>query len=230
MSTVLQWLALATCLAGTLWRLPSMIRGRNGGLFAAFALASVSVALSIPVIYVPVDNFLGASNVANVVLRLCLFGVFFLLASRVAAAYDSRRSLKLLRGPVGIFALSFSVLGLLVSFSLGQYRGSSTGLHGFAPSLSLSFYAGFAQFYLAYVAACLIPATIGSAFSARSTLQKSAGLSMGIGFALVCCTVPIQLFLRGGDGIRSALSFASILFVALGLMLVWVAFLVRRVD
>lgn len=230
MSTILQWLALAACLGGTVWRLPAAVKGHNRTLFAAFALATLSVVLSIPAIYLPIDAFLGGDNFANVVLRLSLFGVFFLLALRVAAGYKSPRSLRLIRGPVGLAALCVSAVGLLTCFYFGDFEASSTGLRGITPSPALSLYAGFAQFYLAYVSACLLPATFSAAISTRPALQRIAAGSMSLGFALVCVTIPFQLLLRNNVALMAVASFAAVLFVAIGLMLVWVAFLLRPMD
>ena len=76
MISILQWVVLGVCLLCTAWRLPALRSGHNRGLFWIFALASIAVALSIPSIYLPVDQLLGEHNLANVIVRLSLFAVY----------------------------------------------------------------------------------------------------------------------------------------------------------
>ncbi|MGA7207269.1 MAG: hypothetical protein WBX27_21855 [Specibacter sp.] len=224
MSTVLQWLALVACLGGLAWRLPAMLKGRNRSLFWAFLMASISVALSLPAIYVPVDEALGGNNFANVILRLSLFAVFFLLSSRIAAAYNSPLARSLIRGPVGLTVLVACSAGIWVSYFLSDLHGSSAGLAGFFDQPSVVAYMWFGKVYLGYAAACLVLPTGRAAVSSRRLLDRAAALCMCVGFTLVCSTMVVQMTSLHQTAVMSFLSFGSILFVVAGLALVWVSF------
>ncbi|MFQ4147240.1 hypothetical protein AAGW05_00850 [Arthrobacter sp. LAPM80] len=226
MTMVLQWVALAACAVCTAWRLPAMLKGRNRGLFWAFAMASVSVALSIPAIYLPVDGFLGGANLANVMLRLSLFAVFFLLAGKVAAAYKSPLAYHFVRGPVGLLVLVASSLGIWITYFLSELQGSSTGLAEFGDQPSVAVYMWIGRSYTAYAAAVLVlPTARAAVLSNRSFMDRAAAACLSAGFFLVCLTVPLQaLSLPTGTATHAA-SFGSILFVAAGLSLVWLSFI-----
>ena len=225
MSNILQWVALAVCLGCTIWRFPTMMRGRNRGLFWAFAMMSVSIGLSIPAIYLPVDGVLGGVNLANVVLRLSLFAVFFLLASKVSAAYNSGIGRTLIRGPLGIAVLVACSVGIWITYFVSELHGSSAGLVGFFDQTSVNVYMWFGKVYLAYAAATLVVPTWRAAFSGRPAMDRAAALSMCAGFILVCSTAVVQMTPWHQLAIMTDLSFASILLVAAGLILVWVSFL-----
>ncbi|WP_449373446.1 hypothetical protein [Arthrobacter psychrolactophilus] len=126
--------------------------------------------MSIPAIYLPVDGFLGGNNFANVILRLTLFSVFFLIASKIAAAYKSTTALKLVRGTLGITVLVTCSAGIWVTYALSDLHGSSAGLKGFFDQPSVVFYMRFGFIYMAYVAACLIAPTAKAALSQRPVL------------------------------------------------------------
>jgi hypothetical protein len=230
MSALLQWLALLACLVGLAWRFPAMRQGRNRGLFWAFLMASISVALSIPAIYLPVDHALGGNNFANVILRLSLFSVFFLLATRIAAAYKSPLARKLIRGPVGLTVLVACSAGIWITYFLSDLHGSSTGLGGFFDQPSVVAYMWFGNAYLAYAAACLVVPTGRAAASARPALDRAAALCMCAGFTLVCSTAVVQITSLHKTSVMTFLSFGSVLFVATGLALVWVSFMRRPVK
>lgn len=225
MTAVLQWAALVMCLGCTLWRLPALFRGRNRGVFWAFFLISMCVALSIPAIYLPVDGLLGGVNFANVLLRLSLFAVFFLLAAKIAAAYNSTLARTLIRGPVGLAILAACTAGIGVTYVLSEVDGSSAGLSGFFDQPSVVAYMWIGKIYLAYAAACVVVPTGRAAFSPRPALDRGAALSMCLGFACVCASVVVQMTAWHQSAVMGLLSFGSILFVAAGLALVWVSYL-----
>lgn len=227
MSYALQWIALATCLGCLVWRLPALFKGRNNSLFWAFAMTTACVALSIEMIYLPVDALLGGVNLANVFLRLSLFAVFFLLASKITAAYKSPLARSLIRGPVGLAVLAISSAGIWISYFLSDLQGSSAGLAGFIDQPSVYAYMWIGKTYPAYVAACLVVPTWRAAFSRRPALDRGAALSMSIGFGLVCLSTLAPLLPWEGHSFTEIFSFSSILFVAAGLALVWLSFLRR---
>lgn len=225
MTSILQWAAFAACLACTVWRIPAMLQRRNRGLFWIFLMASLAVGLSIPAIYLPVDALLGGINVANMALRLSLFAVFFLLAAKVASAYNSPLARALVRGPVGIVVLVACSAGIWISFFLSKKGASSTGLTGLEDEPALSAYMWFGMAYMAYAAACVVVPTAKAAFSKRPALDRVSALLMCIGFMLVLATVPLQLLPNTNYAVLQVISFSAILFVAAGLALVWLSFM-----
>lgn len=227
MSDILQWTALGVCIACSAWRFPAMLKGRNRSLFWAFVTASLSVALSIPSIYLPVDAFLGGNNFANVILRLSLFSVFFLISSKIAAAYKSELALKLVRGTLGMTVLVTCSAGIWVTYFLSDLRGSSTGLGDFFDQPSVVFYMRFGFIYMAYVAACLIAPTAKAALSKRPVLDRIAAAFMCLGFVLVCLTIPVQFSPLHDSLLMKLFSYSAVLCVALGLAVVWLSFIKR---
>lgn len=225
MTTVLQFAAFFACLACTAIRFRPMLKGRNRSLFWIFAMASLCVGLSIPAIYMPVDAALGGINLANVALRLSLFAVFFLLAAKVAAAYNSRLAWAMVRGPVGVAILVFCTLGIWVSFFISAKGPSSTGLSALPDEPALTVYAGFGMAYMAYAAACVVVPTARATFAQRLLLDRASALLMCIGFILVLATVPMQLLPDTNFTVLQGVSFSAILFVAAGLALVWISYL-----
>ena len=225
MTTVLQFAALLVCLACTAFRFPSMRKGRNRTLFWIFAMASLSVGLSIHAIYMPVDAALGGINLANVVLRLSLFAVFFLLAARIAAAYNSPLAWAMVRGPIGITVLAICSAGIWISYFLSTKGPSSTGLSALPDEPALTAYAGFGTAYMAYAAACVVVPTARATFARRLLLDRASALLMCIGFILVLVSVPIQALPDTNYTLLQGVSFSAVLFVAAGLALVWISYL-----
>ncbi|MBP2413798.1 hypothetical protein JOF48_002597 [Arthrobacter stackebrandtii] len=225
MTTVLQLAALFACLACTAIRFPSMLKGRNRSLFWIFAMASLSVGLSIHAIYMPIDAVLGGINLANVLLRLSLFAVFFLLAAKVAAAYNSPLAWAMVRGPVGIAVLVICSLGIWVSYFFSTKAPSSTGLSALPGEPALTAYSGFGMAYMAYAAACVVVPTARATFARHLLLDRASAFLMCIGFVLVLATVPLQVLPDTNDALLRGISFSAVLFVAVGLALVWLSYL-----
>jgi len=230
MNNMLQWVALAACLLCLIWRFPSMVKGRNRGLFWIFAMASLCVGLSIPEIYLPVDALLGGVNLANVILRLSLFAVFFLLASRIAAAYKSPVARRMVRGPLGITILVICSAGIWITYFTSDLQGSSAGLERFTDQASVMLYKSIGLIYPAYASICMAVPTWRAAFSQRPKLDRAAAMSMCIGFIMVCMATVTQISPWDPKLLMRFLSFGSILFVAAGLAMVWASFLRRPVT
>lgn len=230
MTLILQWAALTVCLACTAWRVGPMLQRRNRSLFWIFAMTSVAVGLSIHAIYMPVDALLGGINIANVLLRVSLFAVFFLLAAKVAAAYNSPLARAMVRGPLGLSVLIVCSAGIWISFFVSKKGASSTGLSGLENEPALTAYMWFGVAYMAYAAACVAVPTARAAFSKRPMLDRASALLMCIGFTLVLATVPIQLAPNTNYALQGAVSFSAILFVAVGMSLVWLSFIRRPMQ
>ncbi|MDO5751502.1 hypothetical protein [Arthrobacter sp.] len=225
MIAALQWTALGTCFACTVWRVPSMVKGRNRGLFWVCLLASVCVALSIPALYLPIDALLGEANLANVILRFSSFAVFYLMAVKVAAAYDSSSALRLIRGPIGFAVIAVCSSGILATYFFTDFNGSSPGLVAFGDQPLAIAYMWFGMSYPAYASACLVQPTAKAALSNRRMIDRAAASCLCIGFFLIFLTIPLKL-LQSNDGfIVKLVSFGSILFVATGFVIVWLSFI-----
>ena len=224
MIAILEWTALGVCFACLLIRLPATIRGRNVSLFWCFALLTVAVGLSIPDIYVPIDGLLGGRNIANLVLRLCLYAIAFLLATKIAAAYQSRIGLRLIRGRIGMVVLGLNVLATFITFFTSDLPVSRTGLIDYADQSSVVAYALFGRLYPTYASVCLIWPTLNGGLVARRMLDKSAALLMCAGFTLVPIVAVLQLAGKGGGPAIHLLSYLAILCVAIGLALVWLSY------
>ncbi|WP_207344056.1 hypothetical protein [Arthrobacter sp. E3] len=227
MIAALQWTALGTCLACTIWRVPSMVKGRNRGLFWVCLLASACVALSIPSLYLPFDALLGEANLANVILRFSSFAVFYLMAVKVAAAYKSPSSLRLIRGPIGLAVIAVCSLGILATYFFSDFHGSSPGLVGFGDQPMAIAYMWFGMCYPGYASACLVQPTAKAVFSNRPVIDRAAASSLCIGFFLIFLTIPLRLLPPHDGFIVKAVSFGSILFVATGFVIVWLSFIRR---
>lgn len=225
MIAALQWTALGTCLACTIWRVPSMVKGRNRGLFWVFLMASVCVALSIPALYLPFDALLGEANLANVILRFSSFAVFYLMAVKVATAYNSPSSLNLIRGPIGRAVIAVCSLGILATYFFSDFNGSSPGLVGFGSEPMAVAYMWFGMSYPAYASACLVRPTARAVLSNRPAIDRSAASCLCIGFFLIFLTVPLKLLPLQDDFIVELVSFGSILFVSAGFVVVWLSFI-----
>lgn len=224
MTSILQWTALVVCILCTAWRFPAMLKGRNRGLFWIFAMASFAVGLSIEPLYLPVDALLGGINVANVLLRLSLFGATFLLARKVAAAYKSDLAAQLISGPVGITILALCSMTIWVSFLVSTKAPSSTGLSDLPSEPALSVYTTVGMAYLAYGAVCVVLPTGKAAFSQSPLLNRVSAMLMCIGFILAVVSVCIQFVPEPDFSLVGMLAFSAILFVSVSLALVWISF------
>lgn len=227
MTFSVQWVTLAVLVGCTAWRLPSMLKGHNRSMFWIFASMTLCVALSIGPIYLSVDALLGQRNIANVVLRLSLFAVFFLLGSKIAAAYDSRVARRLIHGPVGIAVLVICSLGIWISYFASDVAGSSVGMGSLSGQTSIEVYKWFGLAYLGYVAAVAAIPTARAALHPRPLLARVAALFMSAGFAMTAALLPLHALELPSASIETTLAFAAIILVATGLSLVWLSF-VRR--
>lgn len=221
----LQWLALAVCVVLAAIRVPRMLRRQNRSLFWIYLSMAFCVALSIPSIYLPVDALLGGENLANVLLRVSLFAVFFLLTAKVAKAYNSPKASRLVRGPVGLCTLALCSAGVWWAYLASDFQYSLTGLDGAEETFSVRAYRLFAVLYPAYAAAVVVGPTAKAAFTRKMLIDRLAALFMCIGFALVVSTALLWPFEGPIDTILAVISFGSILFVAAGLTLVWLSWL-----
>ena len=221
---VIQWLALGLCLLFAAIRLPDALRGRGRSVFAVLVLLCVAVALSLPHIYLAVDSLLGGVNIANLVIRLSLYAIMLLLGMRGAAAFGSERALRLIRGPLGVTALTVTVVGTVLLFALSDLPESSTGLRAYAGQTSVQWYAHLGRLYPAYIGACLIGSAVARARDATALrLHRSAAGLMAVGFAMVLAHATLQLTGLPTGAADLILPFGAIVLVTMGLAMIWLS-------
>lgn len=233
MIAVLQWVALGLCLASAIWRLPAAVKGRNAGVFWVFILLALAVGLSLPAIYLPVDGVLGGRNIANLLLRFALYAIFYILATKVAAAYRAPRSERLIRGPIGLGALIFVSVGTVVTFLLSDLPVSSAGLAGY-DQFTVSLYVVAGRLYPAYAAACLIWPTAQAVRSSGLRTERAAAGIICASFCMVVLLTVLQLATFRLDApmailtFMNLISYAAIIFLAVGLALIWISVRTQR--
>ena len=220
----LQWCALGISTFFTLLRLPGAWRGENRGITAALILLSLSMALSIPFFYLPVDALLGGVNVANLILRYLLFAVLLILGVKTAAAFGAPRASRLIGGPVGWVVLAGAVVAVAVFYALGDLSQSSTGLLAYKDHREADLYGDSARIYQGYIGACLVPSLFACAADSgrRPDIRVSAAL-LAMGFlAIVIYTVQSLAVLDLDTGIWNlVVPYSAVIFVSLGLALIW---------
>ncbi len=221
---ILQLSALAICAFSTVVRARGAWRGKGVPLFSCFLLMTVSVALSIRPVYAIVDEALGGINITNVLLRVALFIVFFTLGKVIAQAFDSMHVEWLVSGRPGIWVLGFAMGITMASFVLGAYAGGGVDPD---PTPAGHVYFNTWRFYLAYVSVCLLVMLLPVAFDPRrSDLYRWSAILQSIGFTMVF-VVPFAtlavLVVHAADTFVKHISQLSIIFVASGLMIVWLA-------
>lgn len=222
METV-KWVTLVLCAILTASRLPAALGGRQRSVFAAFALVSIAVALSINGIYLAVDSVLGGRNYANLLLRGVLLAVFLILGTKVSDAYRCRWASVMIKGPIGIAALALVALATAALFLLSDLPTSSTGLSNYGHLQSVQWYSRAGLAYPAYVAACLICPTAVAAFRPGTGLNRSASGLLCFGFLLVLTAALLPPAGAGFAFLSAVVSYAAILSVAVGLTLIWVS-------
>lgn len=220
--TLIQWLVLALCVLFAVLRLPDALRGKGRSIFALLVLLSVAVALSIGPVYLFVDGLLGGSNIANLLIRFCLYAIMLLLGVRTATAFGSERALDFIRGPVGLVALGITVVATVILFGLSDLPQSSTGLRAYADQPTVSWYSHVGRLYPCYVGACLLGASAAMVRdSGAKMLHRVAASLMTVGFVLVLAHAAIKL-----TGIVTGLAdillpFGAIALVTTGLTIIW---------
>lgn len=224
----IQWLVLALCALGAVVRLPGVLQGRGRVVFTALVLLTVAVGLSLDAIYLAVDPVLGGVNVANLLLRGCLYAVFLLLGLRMAAAFDSRLASRLVAGPFGMAVLAVTVSATLYFFLASELQGSSTGLRGFDTQDTVLQYIVVGRLYPAYVAACLVVPGVHAALDRQARpLHRLASGFLAAGFTLVVANVALRLIAADLHQWDIILPFSAILLTVVGLCLIWASHLVN---
>lgn len=220
----IQWLALALCVLFAAMRLPDAMRGKGRSVFAVLVLLCVAVGLSLSPIYLFVDDLLGGANIANLIIRFCLYAIMLLLGLRGAAAFSSERALRLISGPLGAAFLGLTVLTTVILFGLSDLPESSTGLRAYADQATVRWYSHLGRIYPAYVAACLLGPAVACVRdrSERGLHRVAAGL-IATGFVMLIVMTALKLFPGDIGAADVILPFGAIVLVTTGLTMIWMS-------
>lgn len=228
MIATLQWTTLAVCAIVAIFRVPSALRGENRSLFGIFALSTFAITLSINVIYLGVDGWLGSQNYANLILRFLIYGVVLLAGYKIAKGFDAQRSVWLIVGPVGLAVLALVVVATVVPFLLANTSGSSTGLSTLPDQSAtnvelIKLYTVAGRFYPSYVAACLLPPTIKTMRSGLPRLPRSGAAVLAVGATAMILLSLSDLLPRHLAFLQYFISSTAVLGLVLGLTLMWLS-------
>ncbi|MEZ2389454.1 hypothetical protein AB6813_07875 [bacterium RCC_150] len=223
MSAVLPWATLIVCFALTAIRIPSALRGDNRPMFFLFALISLDILLSIEGPYLFIDGLLGGVNVANLMLRLLLYGTFLLMGVKVARAYGSQSGEWAIRGPLGLIVLAATIILTTYFFLHVDTRGSTVGLSGLPWEPNLEAYAAWGRFYPGYVAACLAPGIWRAVRNPGPGVLRAASGVLLLGLGLLLASQAFLLIPASAEWFRPLVNYSSALATALGLAGIWLS-------
>ncbi|WP_028280527.1 hypothetical protein [Arthrobacter sp. H5] len=220
---VIKWSVFGLCVIFALIRVPDALRGRNRSVFLSLVLLALAVGLSLPPLYLAVDQLLGGVNIANLVIRLSLYAIFAILGVRTAIAFGSQRTRRIIAGPIGLAVLAITVLVTVALFVVSDLPESSTGLRAYGDQQAVQWYADMGRYYPGYVAACLLsPATGGLLDGAARPIHRICSGLMAFGFALVVVFAVASIW--GPLGLFDViLPFGAIVFVTVGLTVAWIS-------
>ncbi|MDQ0822620.1 hypothetical protein QFZ79_000360 [Arthrobacter sp. V4I6] len=233
MIAILQWTTLAVCAIMAIARAPSALRGENRSLFFIYALMTVAILLSLTGPYVAVDQALGGTNLANLILRFIIFGAILALGLRVARGFGADDALRLITGRPGIAVLGAASVTVLVVFLLMDTEGSSAGMAAVSAkddhhAALVEYYGAAGRLYPAYVTLALLPAMLRTLASRLPPLVRlSAGFlavgSVAITLSLLSPIIPPEL-----GYLRFLFNYSAILSLVLGLALIWLGKIVAK--
>ncbi|MGF4045270.1 hypothetical protein ACX800_12330 [Paenarthrobacter nitroguajacolicus] len=221
MTAVLPWVTLAVCLAITLARVPSALRGENREVFYIFSLISLSILISIEAPYLVIDGWLGGMNIGNLILRFLLYGTFFFMGIKIATAFGSASAVRAIRGPVGITAAAIVGALTIYFFVITDTQGSSAGMSGLKWGPSLDGYAAMGRLYPGFVAACLVPAIWRAVASTAPILLRVASGFLLLGLSLLLSSQLFPLIPFSEAWLRVLINYSAALFTCLGLAGIW---------
>jgi len=206
-----------------LFRLPDAIRGRNRSIFFCMVLIAVSTGLSLPLFYEFVDPLLGGMNLANLLLRNSLYGVFVILGVRGAAAFGAERARRLIVGPAGLLVLGITVVLTAGFFAASDIPVTSTGLYDYGDQVTVNVYGMLGRLYPAYVAACVCVPALAAAGNGRYRMPHRVGSGLfGTGLGVVVVFTALTLVADIGV-FMLILPFSAVILVVMGLAVMWVS-------
>ncbi|WP_426976196.1 hypothetical protein ACQCSU_15710 [Pseudarthrobacter sp. O4] len=226
MIAILQWTTLAVCGIVALARIPSALRGENRSLFFIYAFMTVAILLSMDAPYLAVDQVLGGTNLANLMLRFIIFGAIFALGLRVARGFGADDALRLITGPVGIVVLGAASVVVVAVFLMMDTAGSSAGLVDvFAKDARhaalVEYYGAAGRLYPAYVTLALLPAMVRTAASRLPVLVRLSAALLAVGSVAITLSLLSPAIPPSLGFLRFVFSYTAILCLVLGLALIW---------
>jgi len=230
---MLQWTTLAVCGIVALARIPGALRGQNRSIFGVFALSTLAILLSIEGPYMAIDGCLGSNNYANLILRFLIYGTVLMAGYRIARAFDAPKSIRLLVGPAGLGVLFLVSVATVTLFLLADTAGSVTGLTtlpGRSPRNAqlIESYAAAGRFYPSYIAACILPGTFLAIGTNLPMALRLGALLLTVAFAGLVLSSFFPLIPEPLGFLEFFINYISVLCLAVGLALVWIASLVAR--
>ncbi|WP_175322037.1 hypothetical protein [Arthrobacter sp. C9C5] len=233
MISALQWSTLFVCALVALFRTPSALRGENRSLFGVFALATFAVMLSIESNYTVIDAWLGSHNYANLLLRFVIYGTVLLAGYKIARGFGHPTTVPLLLGPVGLSVLAVIALATIVPFLMANTAGTSVGMAAIPDQSEdnrqlIRLYTAAGRLYPAYVAGCLLPATVGAMRSRLPGLVRSGAAVLSVGAAAMILLVFGELLPGPLVFLQYFISSTAVLGLVAGLALIWLGRVAAR--
>ena len=233
MIAILQWTTFGVCAIVTIARIPSALRGENRSIFGVFLLLTVAILLGIDSSYRTIDSWLGSENYANLILRFVVYGTVLLAGYRIAKAFDARKSIRLIVGPVGQGVLAIIGIATVLLFLLADTAGTDTGLRDLpmrSPQNAtlIESYAAAGRLYPSFVAACILPATSLAISQRLPRAIRIGALLLTVAFAGMVFGSFFPLIPSEVGYVESIINYSSILCLALGLAFVWISSLMSR--
>lgn len=233
MIPALQWSTLLICALVAAFRAPAALRGENRSLFGIFVLATFAMLLSIESSYTVIDAWLGSENYANLLLRFVIYGTVLLAGYKIARGFSQSPSVRLLLGPVGLTVLVAVALATVVPFLLANTAGTSVGM-GAVPDQSepnkqlIRLYTAAGRVYPAFVAACLLPATVRAVRSRLPRLVRGGAAVLSVGAVAMVLLAFGELLPPSVAFLQYFISSAAVLGLVVGLALIWLGKVAAR--
>jgi glucan phosphoethanolaminetransferase (alkaline phosphatase superfamily) len=197
---------------------------RESKIIFAYAslLFAITVALDINTVYDTVDAALGGQNYANLIMRACVYALFFILGVVTARAFNSMLALWLIKGHPGQIAFAIATSATIISHMLGAY--STSNPYG-TPAGCV--YSLIWQLYIAYIGICLLTALLPAATTpGGSSLRRysAAITSMGYLLIIVYPFIRIARELFGyQEWFTDAIKMGTVTFIVIGSTIPWIA-------
>lgn len=228
MIEILQWTTLVACAAAALSRIPNLVRKKNRSLFYIFAFLTVATLLSIKGPYLAIDDLLGNTNVANLLLRFIIFGAIYFLGIRIAKGFGDARGVRLIRGRAGTIVLGLISAALLVLFAFMDTEGSSAGMMDVYAKdernrLLVECYGAAGRAYPAFVCLAILPAMVRAVGSTLPAMIRISALLLAIGGIGVTLSLLFPLIPPSWGYLPFIINYTAILCFVSGLALIWLA-------
>ncbi len=228
MIAMLQWTTLAVCAFAAVARIPSAVRGENRSLFFIYAFMTVAILLSIEVPYVAVDQVLGGTNVANLMLRFIIFGTVFALGLRIARGFGADDALRLITGRPGIAFAGAAAVAVVVVFLMMDTAGSSAGLiqvydKDARNAALVEYYGAAGRIYPAYITLALFPAMVRAVRSGLPGLVRLGAALLAVGSVAITLSLLSPVIPATLAYLRFVFSYTAILCLVVGLAMIWLS-------